>query len=194
MASDDLAPPASGSNSRRSPRAEDYRALAMSSSRDGFVATCSFHFLLGKGSLHPPINPRRTQKVATGASDYGDEVEITMVDSGTDPGAERPAEPPVLAVRKVKDVFPNMITVGRTANNDLVIQDVSVSRFHAVFNLDGDNVLLSDAGSRNGTFVDRKKLAPRAPAVPVEPGSVVKFGKVEFFLVSAATLWDRLHR
>src|SRR5688572_28096960 len=40
-------------------------------------------------------------------------------------------------VKKRGAPFADMITVGRTANNDVVIDDVTVSRFHAFFKQKG---------------------------------------------------------
>ncbi len=59
-------------------------------------------------------------------------------------------EPVVLVVRKAKDnAFQRGITVGRTSNNDLVLDDASVSRFHAWFQKDaGGEWAIADAGAR----------------------------------------------
>ena len=54
------------------------------------------------------------------------------------------------------------------------LPDPSVSREHAVFTKNGDAWLLTDAGSRNGTFVNGVAIQRKL----VYPGDVVKFGKV----------------
>src|SRR5256885_1793340 len=42
--------------------------------------------------------------------------------------------------------------IGRTATCDVVLNDPSVSRWHARVRLNGDRCVLIDAGSRNGTY------------------------------------------
>lgn len=46
------------------------------------------------------------------------------------------------------------LAIGRDARNDLVLDDMSVSRFHAQFEARGGVVELRDLGSSNGTFVN----------------------------------------
>lgn len=46
------------------------------------------------------------------------------------------------------------ITVGRDASNDIVLDDPSVSGFHAVFLVEAGEVQVTDLGSRNGTRVE----------------------------------------
>lgn len=51
-------------------------------------------------------------------------------------------------------------TIGRRLDNDIVIADVSASRFHAEIDFDSQNdaLTISDMGSTNGTFVNRERL------------------------------------
>jgi hypothetical protein len=80
----------------------------------------------------------------------------------------------LLAVEKRagSNAFGMMITMGRAPNNDLVIPDQRVSKFHAYFRQDGSDWSIVDANSRNGTSVDGAKLAPQA-AVPVASGAEI---------------------
>lgn len=76
------------------------------------------------------------------------------------------------------------ITVGRTENNDIPLDDKSVSRFHAYFQQDpksGWQVI--DADSRNGTSVNGVKLEGKVP-VQVRSGAKLRFGSVEMTLFS----------
>jgi hypothetical protein len=107
---------------------------------------------------------------------------------------DRGGRPLVLPLRKVQSTFPSMITVGRTENNDLVIPDEQVSKFHAFFRLVGDRVELSDAGSRNGTFLATKRLEARGASVPVARGDRFAFGAVEFQLFDARGCWEWLRQ
>ena len=95
-------------------------------------------------------------------------------------------------VSKVQDAFPSMITLGRTHNNDIVIDDVQVSKFHAFFKIDGDRIELHDAGSSNGTQVNGARLEPKGPGRVVRLGDLIVFGPLEFALLSPADCWERL--
>lgn len=57
--------------------------------------------------------------------------------------------------------FPDRITIGRTPNNDIVITDASISRLHAYVKLEGKSWLVADAGSKNGSWLDRLSLEAR---------------------------------
>jgi hypothetical protein len=83
-------------------------------------------------------------------------------------------------VKSRTNAFGRGITVGRTGNNDVVLDDGSVSRFHAWFSREEGQggLLLTDAGSKNGTWVGGARLTPRR-AVPVEDGARLRFGQVE---------------
>lgn len=70
------------------------------------------------------------------------------------------AEGPVLVVRKGPQpgerfyVDRPRLTVGRDPGSDIFLNDMTVSRAHAVLTLSGDTVSVSDAGSLNGTYVN----------------------------------------
>jgi len=50
------------------------------------------------------------------------------------------------------------LKLGRAAENDIVIQEDGVSRFHASLILDNGTLWLRDAGSRNGIFVNNQRV------------------------------------
>src|SRR5205807_123057 len=52
-----------------------------------------------------------------------------------------------------------VITIGRGNANDLVLNDSSVSRFHAVVKLRENAVVIADRGSTNGVVITGKKIA-----------------------------------
>jgi hypothetical protein len=64
-------------------------------------------------------------------------------------------------------------TIGRSSRSDLVISDLALSRNHAVLVRRNGEHLLEDAGSRNGTFVNQKRVV--AP-VKLEDGDRIRFG------------------
>jgi adenylate cyclase len=51
-----------------------------------------------------------------------------------------------------------VITVGRGNANDLVLNDASVSRFHAVVKLRGNSIFVADRGSTNGIVLNDQKI------------------------------------
>lgn len=67
--------------------------------------------------------------------------------------------------KSVKNAFADEVTVGRTANNDIAIEDNSVSRFHAYFAPGKDGWSLVDAKSTAGSFVAGKRVDPKAPVL-----------------------------
>jgi hypothetical protein len=92
-------------------------------------------------------------------------------------------------VKNQENAFGRGITVGRTGNNDVVLDDGTVSRFHAWFQRETDGrYIVTDAGSKNGSFVAGVRLTPRRPA-PVSDGMRLRFGHVEltFYLASGFT-------
>jgi pSer/pThr/pTyr-binding forkhead associated (FHA) protein len=61
---------------------------------------------------------------------------------------------------EVVDIEAAKLTIGRVAGNDLELPDEKVSRHHAVIEVqDGGRALLRDLGSRNGTFVDGRRIS-----------------------------------
>ena len=71
------------------------------------------------------------------------------------------------------------ITVGRSKENGLFIDDKSVSKIHAslVLNSEGQ-LLVADTGSTNGTFVSGKRI-PYGKAIEISEDILTKFGLVE---------------
>ena len=70
-------------------------------------------------------------------------------------------------------------SVGRTKENDLSIDDSSVSKIHAALVLNSEKQLMvADTGSTNGTFINEKRIA-YGRAFPVANGDKVKFGNIE---------------
>jgi FHA domain-containing protein/uncharacterized protein DUF1707 len=71
------------------------------------------------------------------------------------------------------------LLIGRSPGCQFVVTDLSVSRVHAELRRAGDNWLLSDLGSMNGTLVNGYRIV--APT-RVRVGDEVTFGKTRFIL------------
>lgn len=74
---------------------------------------------------------------------------------------------------------PEMV-VGRGQRADLAIEDDGISRVHARLRRDGDTVLVEDAGSRNGTFLNGVRVTEPTALVDGDKiglgrGTVLKF-------------------
>jgi transcriptional regulator with GAF, ATPase, and Fis domain len=109
--------------------------------------------------------------------DYAPPTKIAYMDG-------RPAE---LHLRKCKFVFEqggrqrekvfdqNVITVGAMDDNDLVMNEETVSRYHCKVMQEQDGYVLVDLGSTNGTFINRVRIREGY----LKSGCSVQFGKKE---------------
>lgn len=71
------------------------------------------------------------------------------------------------------------LSVGRAKENDLWLDDASVSKIHASLALNAETQLtLADTGSTNGTFVNEDRIA-YGKAITINDGDKVKFGTIE---------------
>jgi hypothetical protein len=66
-------------------------------------------------------------------------------------------------------------TVGRAADNDIALNDRSMSRRHAELHWDGEQCILVDLGSTNGTFLGGRRVVPHQPQA-LSPGVPLSFG------------------
>lgn len=91
--------------------------------------------------------------------------------------------------------FPDRITLGRTPNNDLVIADHSVSRFHAYVRHEGSGKdvawVVADAGSKNGSWLERAALEPRKER-RLRSRAVLRIGDVDLTFLLASDLFSVL--
>lgn len=82
---------------------------------------------------------------------------------------------------QVFDLDKPIITLGRRADNDVAVTlDPRISRFHAQLSQRGQEWLLEDLGSANGTFVGQRKI--HGPTV-VRPGDRFRLGRTWLALV-----------
>ncbi|MBI3723534.1 FHA domain-containing protein [bacterium] len=77
----------------------------------------------------------------------------------------RPEAPIHLLVKSTRNPFEQMVTVGRAENNDVVVKNASVSKFHAYFRVVGPAVWVHDAGSSNGTWLEGRPVGKEGAAL-----------------------------
>lgn len=71
------------------------------------------------------------------------------------------------------------LNVGRASDNDLTLNDTSVSKIHAALLMTAEGTLLvADTGSTNGTYLNGRRIAYGESRL-IEDGDVVGFGDVE---------------
>lgn len=69
-------------------------------------------------------------------------------------------------------------TVGRVSDNAFEIPEASVSSHHAEIVLKGNDVLIRDLDSTNGTFINGERITEAI----LKPGQVLRFGTIELKL------------
>ncbi|HYV46731.1 MAG TPA: FHA domain-containing protein [Myxococcaceae bacterium] len=138
--------------------------------------------------LEVPVLLWETPNAAVGK---GQTLDLAQTSPGG--GINLGGEPVVLPLRKgtsATNAFVMGVTVGRTENNDLVLYDPSVSRFHAYFMRDSrtNTWKLVDAESKNGTWAGALKLEPNGSAV-LQDKTRVRFGDVEMTFLTPETFF-----
>lgn len=75
------------------------------------------------------------------------------------------------------------ISIGRSRSCDFVVADPAVSARHAHLSRDGDEWILRDDGSLNGTFVNGGRVVGRTA---IRPGDELTFGYSRFIVALPA--------
>jgi hypothetical protein len=82
-----------------------------------------------------------------------------------------------------------LVWVGRSEENDVVIPDESISAVHAFFRRDAEGrFYIQDVGSRNGSYVNGESIPPQGlgEAVLLKSGARVRMGSVKMTFLPAA--------
>ncbi len=82
----------------------------------------------------------------------------------------------------------HIATLGRAAENDVVIPDSSISRNHALMKQrEAGGFMILDAGSSNGSIVNGQNVLVRGhgPATPLKPGDNLRLGAVDLTFLDA---------
>src|SRR5437588_11647316 len=107
-------------------RPVDYFETARTQPRAAFVRNHPYFFLVGQPRMEHARQPRRTDIFDVIDPSQDSTGQTRTADLSADDEAGSDGELMILAVRKVQETFPSMITVGRTHNNDLCIPDQNI--------------------------------------------------------------------
>jgi predicted component of type VI protein secretion system len=78
------------------------------------------------------------------------------------------------SVGKVYPLDRAELFIGRDLNNEIVINDPEISRRHSRLFAQGDDYVIEDLGSTNGTFVNGQRLLGQSV---LRPGDMITFGE-----------------
>ncbi len=121
---------------------------------------------MSAGPSSTPAGPERTQVIQTGG------------------GSASPPRPAVTAqlilnTSEGQHTFPldtNLITIGRSLSNDLIVEDHRVSRQHAQLRYRSRRYFVGDTGSTNGTYINGTAVTTEQP---LRDGDVISLGGLE---------------
>jgi uncharacterized membrane protein len=103
------------------------------------------------------------------------------------PSSSPAAPPPTFALMALSGQLlrlPDLsspVTVGRIADNGLVLSDAGVSSRHARLEMASGTLCITDLGSTNGTFINGTKIPPQTLKT-LRVGDRIRFGSLEYTL------------
>ena len=142
---------------------------------DAFVADANLAILIGdvRAALGDDAKEPRMIKThhRVGYSFAADVNEVTAA-------AQERGDPAFIlaATRRRILLFQGVVTLGRDGTCDIVIDDPSVSRVHAVLSVTNGQLTVEDRDSKNGTRVDDQRIGE---VTPLKPGQRIRFGSIE---------------
>ena len=78
---------------------------------------------------------------------------------------------------RVYQMHKDTLSIGRSRESDIFLEDLAVSRLHAsIINLGNNNYALRDEGSANGTKVNGLQVAKYQPH-PLQEGDKIQLGQ-----------------
>lgn len=128
-------------------------------------------------------------------SDFSDETttNLTPIELSTESGddnfaktiSELPKDRAYLVIRTGEEtgswfLLDGEITrIGRHPESDIFLDDITVSRRHCEIRRDGMRFIIKDAGSLNGSYLNRE----RVDQAELKPGDMIQIGKYRFSFV-----------
>lgn len=69
-----------------------------------------------------------------------------------------------------------VVSIGRQLSNDIILNDLHVSREHCLIRSEGEQYVIEDLNSANGTYVNGERVTKS----PLKEGSLIKVGNSLF--------------
>ncbi|MCK4268331.1 MAG: FHA domain-containing protein, partial [Actinomycetia bacterium] len=63
-----------------------------------------------------------------------------------------------IGVGQTFNIIEDVLVIGRDPKSDIFLDDITVSRKHAVINRENGDLRISDTGSLNGTYVNHERV------------------------------------
>ena len=114
---------------------------------------------------------------------------VTFEDPANDADELHPATSATFVVKRGAkageryQVNKKFTTIGRHPESDIFLDDVTVSRRHAEVHREGEAILLNDAGSLNGTYLNRTRIESGS----LRSGDEVQIGKFKLVFLTDET-------
>jgi len=124
------------------------------------ISGCLVLFVVA-GEFIPNLN--ETRKIPVPPEDAIDEESAWLISKGTEPKSGFPLK---------KEI----VLVGRSIGSDVFLNDKSISRRHAQVVKNSDGFIIKDLDSRNGTFVNGKRIEEQL----IRDGDEVSLGNLSF--------------
>ena len=151
-----------------------------------FCAQCGTKLFAGSPAGAPEGNGEATATIQIGAADKADTSDRALNPVDAAAVDALPRGHALLVVQKGPGagsrflVDTDVVQAGRHPDSEIFLDDVTVSRRHAVFNRAGDGFTVSDAGSLNGTYVNRDRIEQHR----LSDGDEVQIGKYRLVFFS----------
>ena len=84
---------------------------------------------------------------------------------------------------RTHDLKTDKTTIGRVEDNTFQIAEPSVSSHHCEVLVRGNDVIVKDLNSTNGTYINGEKITEG----PLKPGQILRLGQIEMRLETDAT-------